>query len=332
MAGNNNFKTIDSIIEEENIKVLRKINNMIVRTTIEFLKGNITEKEAQELKKKIPPIIKYNNFFDDIILNRLILIKHYDEMINLYNNYDISDDLVITDIKDLDKTFHDFLKYYNCEELFNAIERKKRIIITNRINCLGLTFNYGKIPYIAIKEESNKLNFYDTLAHEIGHALELSTLYNKKGYYGQTTIKSEVISMLFNTLFTDFLLLNNDIDKESIKNKFILDQYDAQYRIKNSKSGLNLIDNPDVTYKIKLTYTDHDEKYDVNIRDNLYAIGNIASAKLLEINENDTNYFRKHLRDIIIELYNLDITDFFNEYLDIKAAEKRFDKRLSRKK
>ena len=252
-------------------------------------------------------------------------------MINLYNNYDISNNLVITDIKDLDKTFHDFLKYYDCEKLFKAIERKKRIIITDRTNCLGLTFYYGKIPYIAIREEKNNLNFYDTLAHEMGHALELSTLYNKKGYYGQATIKSEIISMLFNTLFTDFLFLNDDIDKESIRNKFIIKQNDAQYRIKHSKKGLNIIDNPGVTYRIKLDYTDCNKKYDINLRDNLYAIGNIASAKLLEINENDTDYFRKHLRDIIVELYNINITDFFNEYFDIKAVEKRFDKRLTRK-
>ena len=310
-----------------------KIYNIRSKALFQLYKGTIDKEEYTQILNSIPNSDNKSDYIDDLISNRIFLSDYYRKVINLYKNYITKEYIEYYEKEDIETLFYDFLKYLNCKNLYDTIKEKDMIVFPKELTTGGFTLYYGKLSYIIVKDRPDKIELYDSLAHEIGHVLSNNTLYNKKGYDGQITIKSEIISILLEKLFLYYLLTNSSIDKKTIK-KYIVRLEKKYFDItKNAKKGLDLLDNPNIVYTFngsKLIYTHNGEENTISMYDNTYAIGNIITTKILS--QSDYEYYRKNLRNLILEIDNLSIEQLINEYFDLESIKRRLNKQLSRKK
>ena len=310
-----------------------KIYNIRSKALFQLYKGTIDKEEYTQIINSIPNIDTKLDYIDNLISNRIFLSDYYRKVINLYKNYITKEYIEYYEKEDIEKLFYDFLKYLNCKNLYDRVKEKDMIVFPKELATGGFTLYYGNLSYILVKDRPDKIALYDSLAHEIGHTLSNNTLYNIKGYDRQITIKSEIISILLEKLFLYYLLTNSKIDKETIK-KYIIKLEKKYFDItKNAKKSLDLLDNPNIIYSFngsKLIYTHNGEENTISMYDNIYAIGNIITAKIL--NENDYDYYKKNLKNLILEIDNLSMEQLINEYFDLEAIKKHLNKQLIRKK
>lgn len=337
---NKHLEAINSMIENENDRIIKRMHSIRSRANFMLYKGEITKEEyIQILNRTSIDVFDTSikpDYIDHIILHRMILSDYYSKVINLYNNYDIKGKCASFDDKNLEKMFHDFLKYINCEKLFDTIKKKGMITFPKELEEYGgYTLHYGRLSYIVVEDLSDKIWIFESLAHEMGHVLSNNVLYDTKGYRSQLTIGTEIISILLEKMFLNFLIINSNIDKENIK-KRIRRVENAYFDLtKESKKGLDLFDNPNIQYTFnddKINYTYRNKEHTLSMYDNVYAIGNIASAKIIEDSENDADYFVKHLRDITKEVETISPIQLVEKYFDLESVKNSLDKRLIKRK
>ena len=317
MAANKNIETINTMIEKETNNTIKRFRNIQTQALLLLYTDKITEKEYEQIIEKIPII--NNPYIDDILTNRIILSDYYKKVIEIYNNYEVNAHSESYNDPNLEALFNDYMKYLNCNKLYNMIKNKGMIIYPKNLKEDGYTLIYGDLSYIILKKNPDMLYTYSCLAHEMGHALSNNTLYNKRNYNTLNTIKTEIISILLEKLFLSYLLSNGTISKEKVSKNIMVTEKKYKYVTQKAKENLDLFDNPNITININNDNIDFTRRNKINtipLNRNLYAIGNIVSAKIMEESESDIAYFVKHIRSKIIELENLPAEELITKYFD----------------
>lgn len=331
------LETMNSMIGNETDRFVKKMRGIQSRARFMLYKGVITNEEyVQILNRTLIDVNIKSDYTENILLYRMILSDYYSKVIELYKNYNVKGNFDVFDDKDIEKLFHNFLMYVGCEKLFDTIKKKGMIVFPKKLEEYGgFTLYYGRLSYIVVEDCSDKIVLYESLAHEMGHVLYNNVLYDNKGYRGYVTIGNEIISILLEKMFLDFLLTNSNLDKETIKKHIRADEEVYLNLTKTAKKGLDLLDNPNIQYSFngdRINYTYMDKDNTLSMYDNNYAIGNIVAAKIMENSENDMDYFIKHLKDIIRKIETLSPEQLIEEYFDLESVKKNLDKRLVKKK
>ena len=323
----------DLMLEREKIRNHNKICNLYSYLDFMYYSGIISEDEFINKIKSIPncSINLIDELIDDLLVNRFLLSNSYSKVTNLYSGYKKNKYDYDCDCEDvnLDILFNDFMKYYQCDKLYNTLKHKNMIAIVKRKikNSDGLCLEYGNLSYIIIREVNNKISFYSCLAHEMGHALSFNII-NKQNIL-KKMYAQEIFSILFEKSFLDYLIKNSEISNDVILSYIQL--FDERYFkiIKKCKEGLDIFDNPKIDY----IFVDETIKYNKNGKEkewsmikNNYAIGDIVATKLLNMKENDEDYFIRNLSNLIIEYNAKPLNILINENLDLNLIEKRLEK------
>ena len=331
--------TLNNLFEKEKNKTIEKMSNIQSRTAFLYHQNLITVEEYNDIISKTSRYIPKEElleYIDDILQESRGLAINLGKTIGLYKNYDLKNKSISFDNIDsfeIEKLFYSFLKYLNCQNVFDEIIKKDMIAFPKTFikGKAGYTLPYGKLSYIVVKSDKFKLKQYDNLAHEMGHALSFYILFNTKYRHRQSNIKQEIISILFEKLFLLYLLDIGKLDKESII--YLLKQKEDTYfkLTKRAKKSLDIINDSKIPYSINdeiLNYI-KSNKYDIiHLYNNVYAIGNIVATKLIENNSTDMDYFIKHLKDIIIELESLSSSKLIKNQFDLPSIERYLNKQL----
>ena len=331
---NTNLRIINDMIDREKKREIKKISDIKSRTLFMHLNGDITTEEYSQIMKKIPSINNNSDYIDEIILNSIQLSEYYSKILDLYQSYNMNEQADCYEENNVEKYFLDFLKQINYEKLFNTIKKKNMIIFPKELDAGAYTLYYGKLSFLVIKYRPDTITLYNSLAHEMGHAIANNVLNNKKGYLAQFTLKSEIYSLLLEKLFLYYLLTNSNIDKEIVIKH--ITQIEKKYLalIKDAKTCLEIIYNDNIDYSFKgskLIYTKDDKEKEISMRSNNYTIGNIAAAKIMEEHKYDYDYFAKHLRDMILYIEDLTPEKLIKDFFDIKAFDNMLSKKIKKK-
>ena len=337
MDTNNKYlDEIKNMIEKENNIIYMKLTKIMGHADYLLCKGLINEEEYALIEKSIPKtsLNVIENFINDLIDNRVELSKNYQKIIELSNNYEFDSDYFDFDDKNLEKYLIEFLKYTNCYKLYRQLKKMGNIFpaLKDESDYCGNCIYNGKYSYIVYENDDDKLVLYDNLAHEMGHALVFNTL--DANFDFSLPPEREIISILFEKMFLDFLLENSSIDKEVIKKHIHLVEEKYLDATKDANKAFEIINNPKAKYsfvKDELSYKEKYKKKNISMYDNYYAIGNIISDKLLIQHDNDKEYFIRQLPNLIKEIRYMSTKELIEKHTDFDLVEKVYNKHLVKK-
>lgn len=263
------------------------------------------------------------NQFDEVRINNLIknnnlLMKYYDEVINIYDKYDLDYVDDYCHYSNISLGMISFLKYVNIYDLFKKILENKMIGKSYYHGEYNLTINNYDDSYIVIGNFSKDSLFYYTFfVHEMGHVL-VNNVLKEKRLYSPTILFGEVIPILLERMFIIYLENNKFISDEEITRLKINIEANRSFEmiwtyetcdiIKNKNyilDNVNVITVPDINSK----YHTLDNHY--------YAIANIVSISLLDEYKSNPNLFIRNLPNLILKLSTMTLKDLINNYYDI---------------
>ena len=246
-----------------------------------------------------------DNALNEIIFNNDLIDGYYRKYIDIYNNTFIPIDNGIVIDANIYKLFRDFLRYMGCEDLYFSLLGKKKISFKSILDhsvCINDRFD----SYIVVSEK-NKFDRYFSMSHEIAHAYENRIMCNYKSYF-ESTYNSEILSILFNRIFKEFIsnkgILTNE-DMNSLNIKFEANYYNfllqALFITEIVATGRYKIFDYDLNMQIK------NITINCNLTDHNYAIGSVISLILLnEWRKNDRLFISK-LPETIKEIRNMNL-------------------------
>ena len=277
------------------------------------------------------------DYLEDILNNRLVLSDNYGKAIALYDNHKFSAYVDSYENNDIGDYIMEFFKYMNCHKLYEKLLDKDMVAVVERVNdshAGGYCTEFGRLSYIVHNDCNNAIYLGSGIAHEMGHALVHYILSRDKQYFYDIALTDEIVSLLFEKAFLDFLMENSHVNKKILKKQLSNTEYKYYDITVECKEALDAIDNP----KARCTFDKKNIKYSKDgvrcqnyYQYNNHAIGNILSAKLLSENEKDHRYFIKHLNDLIWEFEETPPDEVIDKFTDIDALSTRLDRVLIKK-
>ena len=279
------------------------INSFEFTNAITCIKNDLEEISYQEESD-----IYINYLLDDNLLLNDLFRKH----LMIYWKYRISQEESEINI-DIENEFNEFLKYMNCYELYNNINKKNNISYNSKILKHSACLDDRDNSYIIIVNK-NKFYEYLDLSHEIAHAYENKVLSKYKRYF-ESPYNVEILSITFNRIFIEYLHENGKIsynDYVSILSDFETNYY---YFI---KSSLFISDSIiEGYYDIKdydISIYHEENIINKSLTDYNYAIGRICAFKLLDDWQKDDILFIRNIPNLINEIYHMNISDIVKSY------------------
>lgn len=240
--------------------------------------------------------------------------------------------------KEILEILYDYLKKLNngsSEELEKLIKHKRIFNIEYDMPYDGYTLFDNKLKKcnIFINEEPDSIDSMVTLIHELGHVMDFKKLIESKSQKDccnsyTTAIYYEVMSLMYERDFIDYLIKNNIYKKEvkiNLENHYItmfdsieemlilsnLNDYSLKKERFSTYNTEKFISSLNDNIKISKKLEEFPDPTSLDICDTLsYSYGGIISNYLLDIKNNST----------------LDYEKIFNDFYQIR--EKDFDKKI----
>jgi hypothetical protein len=276
--------------------------------------------------------LESSQFTEDFLYNRFRLIDIYERIGKLAKKYR-------TGIKNLDsqpvlnEEVIEFLRYANSLKLYETIKRRGMIVYSEKIQKTGVCISAGKLSYICIKTPYTR--FFRpqeiTLIHEMGHAYNYYCLDGEKRQLFQVNIASEIISILYEKLFFDFLKENGSVSQELLDSMVTSTETIFCKKAEALKKVLDYLDMENQETRINglsLFYKKDNVEHKCNLTTQAYVIGDLASAKLFGEYQKDREYFISHLPEIIKDINRMSFGEVLDEYARIEPLKDYYDKHL----
>ncbi len=167
-----------------------------------------------------------NEVFMDLFNNNELLMKVYGLVDSVANNkkYDTS-----INYNEMCLVFNDFLREMNLDSLFKDIKDKdmfKKGVIRS------ICINNIDSSYIVIGNVSkNDFEYFRELIHEISHAYVNKELNKNKIIYYDGEIYQEIIPILLEKIFIDYLVRNKILDNNKLRNIILKEKLIGSYNI-----------------------------------------------------------------------------------------------------
>ncbi len=327
--------------KEERVAINNYILNLIISK--EEMTGRRSSSEKERIFNAKNPYAEFNGLLSDYECELISdYLKHksfhtsiIDKIIKETEDY--LDDLELSEEdykklygnilgeKKFKEIFMEFLKKYKLDGLFEKLVKRRNIYITqeNDNNTKGFSL-YNPLNdegRIFISKFNYNMDSMFTLAHEMGHIYDYKMLeknQRKRNKFMYVTFYAEVISILFERLFLNYLFKNNIyVDEARIlfdrstdnKNDFLLTTY-----------ILNLLDD-EIFLSGKYHYMSGKEVYRC-IKNNFKGIGAkefLSDFEYFDVSENFTYVYGDIISLIlqdIVERYGLEndvVKEFFEE-------------------
>lgn len=270
-------------------------------------------KAVNSIKNDIEDKLYYeerNNYIEILQENNHLLNSFFRKSLVTYWNYQIKEQTDDTNI-DIKNDFIKFLKYLNCYDLYNLIDKKGQIAKDSKILKHSVCLDNRLDSYIILK---NKNTFYEylDLSHEIAHALENKILSKYKRCF-DSAYNAEILSITFNRIFIEYLYQNNRINYE--KYIILLNNFETNY-FNFIRLSLFISDS---IYSGYYNINDYDisifcesDIVNLSLTDYNYAIGRIWAFKLFsEWEKNDTKFI-KEIPRIVEYIYHAKLKELIN--------------------
>ena len=192
----------------------------------------------------------------------------------------------------LQKELEEFLKYINFYKLYNEMLSNNLVYQSKKLTDNAVCINGGKLSHIVFKNpiDSRLKPVEVTMAHEMGHAAFNYITYKIIKTPFARGAESEIMSFTFERMFLEYLRetgkLEPDLFNAVVKNYETI----KVHTIRDAQRVLDIFDDPDATYVIKgieITYSNSNGVHVEDLLDQPYAIGNIASAILFNLYQED---------------------------------------------
>ena len=335
------FQRLLSMVQNAN-KIYNKndkceaIHKIVAYGSYIYYTGEISNKEFNEALRDVHNdfidecyYTERNKCLDELLENNKMLNEFFKEVFLCYSNFNLN--IINENInKKIKKEFIDFLKYFNCYDLFCKLKDNNCIAYQSKVIRHSVCIDNRELSYIVIKP-SNSFHQYLDLVHEFGHAYENKILSNYRKYF-DLSYSSEIISIIFNRIFIEYLFINEAITKEEylkLLANFELCYYQFVHTslfITNSiKSGYYKIGDFDISIFCDDDIVNH------SFTDYNYAIGRIICFKLFNDWEKNDLDFIKQLPKLIVDINSMDIVGLIKNYGNTNLIKNEFTKTLIKK-
>ena len=279
--------------------------------------------------------------------NAPVLLNKYEQIINAYKKNDFCKyehiGLIKVDKSKMERIMCDFFSTLSDDVLsiyYNMIMGHNIFLNNSVMDRLGYAMN--TIPLdnscITIQNITQYLDFYITLAHEIGHCYQFYLQKSQKKYSSLDPY-CEITSILFEKLFIIYLKNNN-----IIKNNLVLELEDHITFLNNvsiSKVLCELLIDKKISFvnPYNLSYScnvNMDEikkeiidncgyvppiNFNMELTEFHYSIGNIISMYYINKLKNNFDIEWKNYKDFICTVNYLTMDEVINKYFDINLIE-----------
>ena len=322
----------------------------------------ITKKEAYKVLSQVNEYkTLYSHYINKEKNNVIDIYNSCDKLNSMYKNildYANKFDLFIVQVPDVNfnlllKAAKEFMRFIDNDviDLFNKMVDNKLIFEKVTNNYAGETYRLDcNPPGFILKYNNITFDKINTLIHEMGHVYYF---YLEKNYPNivKSNLTNECMSIIFESLFIDYLRLNYLVDSESINryercyninklhiinatylvNELLMDgKINVNYQIEKTKLELSFED----FYKLSIIKPKDDKylKY-LSFDQNYYAYGYILSTIIREMfqkNEIEARKFIKELPTYARELNARDLINLFDKTDYINATNRNTAKVLSK--
>ena len=333
-----NTTDLDRKAELEHRRHLANIAKIMGEARILLLQDMLTQEEYNRIANKCGyrelNRESAKKYMDNTRYFRYRLIDLYTRIIKAYKAYRTGF-IYFDKTEDLQTEMEEFFKFINCYDLYHDIQ-DRGMILSIKGSKLCYCIDAGKLSYIVLTDPyDNRLKSPNvTIAHEMGHAFTYNTLANARKDTFSRNVENEIISILFERMFYDFLLENGKANPIVIKMMIRNLETLLLGITKRSKNNLDLIDIPEFKPEFEgvvLKYTKEHKTISEDLTIQNYVIGNIASAKLFTEYKEDREYFIKHLKDMIKSIHEMSFEEVITEYSDVSALEHHLDLTLTKR-
>ena len=277
------------------------------------------------------------------------LYQRYDKLINLYKENEFcSFEFSISDKANIDEMYDNIAEFINLlgkdvGMLYNNMIKGDNIFLLEDPDYLGASMNSISIdsPCMIIQNMEKFIDFYITLAHELGHCYQFY-LQRNHTHFETFNPLNETASTFFEKLFVEFLRSKGKYQK-AVFDYELEDNIYLLNTLSSSKVLCNLLINKDLinVNAYNLTYQTNtpieimlrdmtndcgyimENKFDFQLTEFHYSIGNVIASYFINKSKKDFYGTLKEFKDFICTMDDYPLEDILDKYFDMNLMEEK---------
>ena len=266
-----------------------------------------------------------NQVFTDLYKNNVLLKNKYDEVLNLFELYKKTMYDSSCNMNVVNDSLKEFLKIIDCDRLYNDIKENEMFVHGSKNVFENICIDNIDLSYIVLGRESkNKIEYYLNLLHSIGHAYANRVLQMHQFGYYDSLITREIIPILFELMFIDYLKSNHILDNNKIYGIMRNQQLKGIYNVHCANIICLAILNSNIIKNIDAKkYQELTSGLNSNINEYTHhlAIGFIIANNLVNEYKKNGKDFIKDLPYIVMDMSKLNIQNLMDKYYSIDAIK-----------
>ncbi len=286
----------------------------------------------------------------ELTKNAPFLYDMFSDIINTYHNegfcsYEYNDFQKVN----IDKMYDvigDFFAFLGVDilNIYNKMIKNGNIYLLNNSSYAGVSMNSIAVdnPSIIIQNSEQYLEYYFTLAHEMGHCYQFY-LQRHQPHYASFSPLAEVTSLLFEKMFADYLQKNhiikssfcyelqdhvyflNDLAASKVLSKLFIEQnigninaFDLSYDTNSSLDSLLSLMASDCGYIMP-------NKLELGLDEFHYSLGNIIATYFMERIKNNFEKEWLNFKDFLCYVNYLPLDEILEKYTDVSLVKQKIN-------
>ena len=266
---------------------------------------------------------RQNEVFINLFENNNLLLQEYQESLEDFNGIKIKKHDTKVNYEKVYGVFVDFLKHLDIYSMYKEMiksdmiksgSKKAKVNIMQDGICID---NVGSSYIVLGNLDKNNFDYFSALIHELGHAYVNKIIGKEKLNYYDGEIYREIIPILFERMFVDYLFKSRALDNNKMQNIVLSKEIIAYYNLLLARDAASVIkrDYKSVNHMNYLNYSKllSNKGDDVTPFIHHYALGYLISSKLFDDYKKDDELFIEELPSIIRDLSKLDVENLLKQ-------------------